>query len=140
MDYDFVKLDRDLDKVKSQLFLGNNAAFLAPIMCSLEFSWNEEIETCDTDGINIRWNPKDFLGCTFEGRVSALLHEIGHVYRLHPLRAGNRCPDVWNIACDIIINRDLRKMGYKIDDNHWAVPGLADHYEIPFDLEEQIYD
>jgi predicted metal-dependent peptidase len=140
MDYDYQKLDRDLDKVKSQLFLGNSAAFLAPIMCSLEFSWNHEIETCDTDGLNIRWNPKDFLSCTFEGRVSSLLHEIGHVYRLHPLRCGNRCPDIWNIACDIVINRDLRKMGYKLDNGAWAIPGISDMYNIPFDLEEQIYD
>lgn len=135
--YDYTKLDRELDRVKSQLFMGNNAGFLGPLMCSLDFIWTDTTETCETDGVQIRWNPEDFLGCTFAGRVSSLLHELGHVYRLHMLRQGNRCPDVWNIACDICINRDLIKMGYKLE---WAQEGIGIHPEIPFELEEEIYD
>jgi predicted metal-dependent peptidase len=134
---DYTKLDRELDRVKSHLFMGNNAGFLGPLMCSLNFVWTDKIETCETDGVEIRWNPTDFLGCTFAGRVSSLLHELAHVYRLHMARQGNRCPDVWNIACDICINRDLLQMGYKLE---WAQQGVGPHPEIPFTLEEEIYD
>lgn len=137
-EYDYQKLDRELDRTKSKVFLGNNAAFLGPLMCSLQFVWSTETETSDTDGTQIRWNPADFLGCTPEGRVSTLLHELAHVYRLHMVRRGNRCPDVWNIACDIAINRDLIEMGYGIDG--WAKPGIGPQKHIPFELEEDIYD
>jgi predicted metal-dependent peptidase len=135
--YDYAELDKLLDKTKSQVFLGNNAAFLGPMMCATEFEWNTSIETADTDGKRIRWNPADFLGCTILGRISSLLHELAHIYRLHALRRGDRCPDVWNIACDIAINRDLLKFGYKLE---WPVAGIGAHPEIPFELEEQIYD
>lgn len=136
-EYDYAMLDRELDKTKSRVFLGNNAAFLGPLMCATEFEWNTSIETCDTDGKRIRWNPADFLGCTRDGRISSLLHELGHIYRLHQLRRGDRCPDIWNIACDICINRDLLKFGYKLE---WPHEGIGAHPEIPFELEEQIYD
>jgi predicted metal-dependent peptidase len=136
LDYDL--LDRQLDKTKAKVFLGNNAAFLGPLLCSLDFVWSEEIPTADTDGTRIRWNPRDFLGCTLEGRVSSLLHELGHVYRMHPLRRGDRCPDIWNIACDIAINRDLIQMGYSIEG--WANPGIGPRPDIPFELEEEIYE
>lgn len=136
-EHDYAKLDRELDRVKSHLFMGNNAGFLGPLMCSLDFVWTDKIDTCETDGVQLRWNPEDFLGCTFAGRVSSLLHELAHVYRLHMVRVGNRCPDVWNIACDICINRDLIDMGYKLE---WAQEGIGTHPEIPFTLEEEIYD
>lgn len=135
--YDYRELDKMLDKTKSQVFLGNSAAFLGPMMCATEFEWNTNIETADTDGKRIRWNPEDFLGCTPAGRVSSLLHELGHIYRLHGIRRGDRCPDIWNKACDIAINRDLLKFGYKLE---WWKEGIGPHPEIPFELEEQIYD
>lgn len=136
-EYDYRELDRQLDRVKSVLFQTKNAGFLGPLMCSINFEWCTTIETCDTDGSKIRWNPADFLGCTFDGRVSSLLHELGHIYRLHMLRRGDRCPDVWNQACDIVINRDLLDMGFKLE---WAMPGIGPNKQIPFDLEEHIYD
>lgn len=136
-DYDYLVLDRMLDQVKSELFQSKNAGFLGPLMCALNFVWDSTIETCDTDGSQIRWNPKDFLGCTFDGRVSSLLHELGHVYRLHNLRREERDLEEWNIACDIVINRDLINMGFKLE---WASPGIGSHPEIPHELEEHIYD
>ncbi len=136
-EYDYAMLDHLFDKTKSKVFMGNNAAFLGPLMCATTFEWCTTIETCDTDGKTIRWNPADFLACTADGRVSSLLHEMGHIYRLHQLRRGDRCPDVWNIACDIAINRDLLKFGYKLE---WPQDGIGAHPEIPFELEEQIYD
>jgi predicted metal-dependent peptidase len=137
-EFDYEMLNRELDRTKSKVFLGSNAAFLGPLMCSLEFVWTTAIDTAATDGTKIEWNPHDFLGCTPEGRVSSLLHELAHVYRLHPVRRGDRCPDIWNLACDIVINRDLIKLGYGIDG--WHKAGIGPHPEIPFELEEDIYD
>jgi predicted metal-dependent peptidase len=134
---DYHKLDLELDRTKAQVFMNSSAAFLGPLLCSLDFSWSEAQPTAWTDYKTIFWNPRDFLGCTPAGRVSSLLHELGHVYRLHGLRRGDRCPDVWNFACDIAINRDLLQMGYKLE---WANPGIGPRPDIPFELEEEIYD
>lgn len=144
MSYDYAQMDRDLDRAKAKLFLSNNAAFLGPLMCSLDFHWSTSIEqtsgTAATDGIRLWWHPDDFLACTTEGRVSTIMHELKHVYRMHNIRRNTRCPDVWNMACDIAINRELRQESYLIDDPHWPGGAIQDHREIPHDLEEEIYD
>lgn len=137
-DYDYVALQRMLDKAKSRLFIGSDAAFLAPLMCSLEFKWTSSIETSATDGITLWWNPKDFLGCTEKGRVSTIKHELGHVMRLHNVRRGDRCNDKWNEACDIAINRELIAEGYGIDG--WCYAGIGPTPQCPHEVEEDIYD
>lgn len=128
--------NRLLDKVKADIFQGNNAAFLGPLMASLDFVWTDQVETCATDYVRILWNPADFDKLPHPERVSSIIHELGHNYRLHGLRALDREHQTWNEACDIVINRDLRKSG-------WIAPPpnfLPDRWDIPFELEEQIYD
>lgn len=135
--YDMKLLERQLDQAKSELFLGPNAGFLGPLMCSLAYQWQPGLGTAATDGVTIFWDPADFVGCTHAGRVSTLAHELGHVYRMHAARKGLKCNDIWNVACDICINRDLLENKYKLE---WASPGIGPHPEIPFEMEEQIYD
>jgi predicted metal-dependent peptidase len=137
-EFDYFELNRLLDKAKSKLFLDDSAAFLAPLLCSLEYKWTESIPTCATDGLTLWWNPKDFLGCNPKGRVSSLKHELGHVMRLHTVRRGDRCPDKWNEACDIAINRELIAEGFGIDG--WASPGIGPTPQCPAEVEENIYD
>lgn len=135
--FDFDELNRELDRVKSRVFLGRNAAFLGSLMCSLDFVWSTEIPTAGTDGEKFYWNPNDFLNISPEERKATVEHELWHVARLHIVRRGNRCPDVWNIACDVRINRDLRIEGYKnLNPPLW----IPDMKEIPHEVEEDIYD
>jgi predicted metal-dependent peptidase len=136
--FNFPEMNRLLDRAKSKLFMDSNSAFLAPLLCSMEFRWTESVETCATDGLHIWWNPKDFMGCTEKGRVSSLKHELGHVMRLHNVRRGDRCPDKWNEAGDIAINRELITEGYGIDG--WAKPGIGPTPQCPHEVEEDIYD
>lgn len=49
-DFDYDKLDRELDKVKSRIFIGKQSAFFAPLMSSMAFMWSTGIETACTDG------------------------------------------------------------------------------------------
>lgn len=135
--YDFQTLNRDLDRVKSKVFLGSSAAFLGSLMCSLDFVWSAEIETAGTDGEKFYWAPNDFLRLPLEERIATVLHELWHVARLHIPRRGNRDPHKWNYACDIRINRDLRK------EKGWVLPiplWVQNHPECPHELEEDIYD
>jgi predicted metal-dependent peptidase len=134
-EYDYPTLNRDLDRAKSAVFMGKDAAFFGSLMCTLDFVWSRQIETAGTNGSYFWWNPDDFLRCDVEERKSTIMHELWHVARLHPMRRGNRCPDIWNHACDIKINRDLRQQGYFLG------PDWIDEPDFDLiELEEEIYD
>lgn len=130
---------RELDRVRARIFIGANSAFLGPLMASLEpIIWTKAIDTSATDYVHIYWNPDDFDRLTVDERVASLLHELGHVYRLHALRKGDRDPEDWNAACDIPINNDLIVSGHTcVVNNKWfitKIPGVT------ATLEEEIYE
>jgi predicted metal-dependent peptidase len=135
---DLHQLTRELDRTKSAVFLGSNAAFLGSLMCSLTFSWTRDIETAATNGIDLYWNPDWFKALPQKTRESVLLHELWHVARLHMVRLGTRDPKTWNIACDARINNDLENEGYTFG-------GTKPYLNHDYDLngiapEEDIYD
>lgn len=133
-----LELNKMLDLVKTNVFLGSNAAFLGSILCSVEFKWDlEKPDIVWTDGINMGWGPKDFLRCSPKERTSTLLHELWHVALMHGIRQGNRDPKVWNIACDYRINNNLRADKYEVP-NNWVVDPKLDRNGIL--SEEEIYD
>jgi predicted metal-dependent peptidase len=130
-------LDKMLDKVKAELFLGTNAAFLGSIMCSVEFLWDETFPTAWTDYLRIGWNPHWFLSTSHEKRKGLLLHELWHIARLHQLRRGTRDPKMWNIGCDYRINNDLITSRQPIPDGGCVAPQIDDNGILS---EEEIYD
>ena len=109
---DYQVLDKEMDRVKTKVFLGSNAAFLGPLMCSVNFLWTEDIKTGQTNGISLYWNPHWFLKLPFDTRITVLLHELWHIALLHMIRRGSRDPKIWNYACDININNMLKAQGY----------------------------
>ncbi|MER9436733.1 VWA-like domain-containing protein [Mesorhizobium sp. M0618] len=109
---DYQMLDREFDRTKTKVFLGKSAAFLGSIMCSMNFSWVNDIETACTDGINLWWNPHFFLALPPETRITILVHELKHPAHLDMLRRGMREPKLWNYAADIRINNELIREGY----------------------------
>lgn len=130
-----VDLTRELDRVKADVFSGKSAAFLGSLMCKLPQSWNENIQTAQTDGQSIQWNPEWFLKLPRPTRGTVLVHEIWHVARMHGPRMGNRDPEIWNYACDILINNTLDYAGYSFEGTE---PWLDHQYDGM--VEEQIYD
>jgi len=109
---DYVLLDREMDRTKTKTFLSKNAAFLGPLMCSMNFSWVEDIETACTNGVTLWWNPHFFLSMEPKVRTTILLHELWHPGFLHIIRRGDRDPKVWNYAADIVINNMLLHEGH----------------------------
>lgn len=105
--YDAAKLDRELDKAKAQVFMGDDAVFFGSLMCSLNFHWSRSRATAATNGIDLWWNPDFFAAMVPAARVTVLKHELWHVARMHGLRCGGRMQKEWNWACDIRINNDL---------------------------------
>ena len=136
---DLNKITRELDKTKSNVFLGSNAAFLGSIMCSLNFIWSRDVPTAATDSVSLWWNPDFFMSLEPETRCTVLLHELWHAARLHMVRLESRDPKIWNYACDIRINNDLEneKHSFKGVENCWK-----DHSydKSAIAAEEDIYD
>lgn len=128
-------LDKELDRVKSQVFLDKNAAMLGCILCSLEFSWDRSIPTVATNGKYLKWNPDWFMSLPQETRGTVLVHELWHVARLHSLRRDTRSPKQWNWACDIVINNGLQDDKYTFTGTK---PWINQDYSGK--SEEEIYD
>ena len=105
-------LQKELDRTKVSVFLGKNSAFFGSLACSMEFRWDESISTAETNGKYIRWNPQWFQSLSKDERIFVYLHELWHAARLHPMRFGNKDPELWRIACDYKINGDLVDLGY----------------------------
>lgn len=139
-DLDEQLLNKELDKTKSRVFMAKgNAAFLAPLMCSMDFRWMPEIKTACTDGTFVGWNPEFFMNLIPETRETVLMHELWHPALLHMVRRGDRDPKVWNWACDIRINNDLKAAGYSFKGIEWCwmKPEMDDNGRM---AEEDIYD
>lgn len=113
--FDISKLNRELDRVKSKVFLGKNAAFLATLMCSMEFVWSDHVQTAATNGLTLWWNPEFFMSLDPKVRETVLVHELWHPAFLHMLRRGSRNPKIWNYAADIVINNQLDSEGYSFE-------------------------
>jgi predicted metal-dependent peptidase len=113
--YDIAVLDKALDRVKGNVFLSSSAAFLGPLMCSLEFIWEPKVKTAGTDGLRIFWAPKFFMGLPEKVRETVLVHELWHVAYMHMVRTGDRDKKIFNYACDIAINNDLEDQGYSFE-------------------------
>lgn len=109
-------IDSLLDNVKFGIFSREGSMLMGSLMCSIDFVWDTTGKTAWTDGAKIGWNPDWFESITHNSRITVLAHELGHIYRLHPVRRGSRDPSIWNQACDYRINNDLFKDGYSFSD------------------------
>lgn len=115
LEYDLELLSRELDKLKTHVFLHTHAAFLGSLMSYLTFHWEPGIETAAVDGNNFYWNPAWFNWLKPEVRKTVLMHELWHCGFLHIPRTGNRDPRIWNYACDIAINNMLEREKYSFE-------------------------
>ena len=77
---------------------------------SFKLNWFAD-PTCDTawvDGVNVGFNPEFIMGCTKGQRKFVAAHEVGHPMLGHHLRRGDRDPELWNQACDYVLNWMLK--------------------------------
>lgn len=140
MNFDEQTLDKELDKTKSKVFMNKGtAAFLGPVLCSLDFVWDEKVPTAETDGRKVWWNPDFFMSLTAETRATVLVHELWHPALLHGIRRAGRDPEIWNQACDYRINNDLLVSGFSFKGIEWCCldPSIDDNGRL---AEEEIYD
>lgn len=68
--------------------------------------------TAFTDGRDIYYNPSLLASLPLCQRDAVLLHMVLHAAFLHIERRGNRDPDRWNLAADIVVNGILARESY----------------------------
>ena len=84
--------------------------FFGALALFSEHHLDETIPTACTNGKWIRFNPK--FTCSISAREldGVMVHEILHAALRHSSRRGQRDPEQWNIAADIVINGMVREI------------------------------
>ena len=108
-------IDTLFQKTKGQLFFHKGAGFLGRILAQVKFSWTDQLDTAGICPEELHWNPEFFLSLAPSHRVTVLAHELWHNAMMHSIRLGNRCPEIWNIAADHVINLLLQEHGYDMN-------------------------
>ena len=94
--------------MKSRLRLLCTNGFYGLLLMHMVLTIDEECETAATDGIRIYFGP-DFLENLTDPQIDiVMMHEILHVVLQHCLREDNRDHEEFNIACDIVINSNIK--------------------------------
>ena len=106
---------RLFDKTKGYLFYQKGAGFLGRLLASVDFCWTRDMQTAAISTTRLYWNPDFFMQLDKDTRVTVLAHELWHNGLAHTTRLGDRCPDLWNIAGDHVINLLLKKHGFYMD-------------------------
>lgn len=83
------------------------------------------IQTQATDGRTMWINPEFFSSIPLDQQVAELVHELYHKVLLHCTRIGHRDPQIWNIACDYVINADMKAQGFTIPSDWLLEPKYA---------------
>jgi predicted metal-dependent peptidase len=115
----------------SELFAKARAALLvgAPFwgVLSLRLAPIEDpsVETMETNGISIRFNPDFVAGLSRGALRTVIAHETMHCAALHHTRRGDRDLRRWNIACDHAINPLLAAAGFELPDGALLDPVYA---------------
>jgi predicted metal-dependent peptidase len=119
----------------SLLRLRMKSPFFGILAMFARFISTTTIPSAATDGRDIFINPEFLKSLPSKEQDGVLLHEILHAALLHPLRLGEREPQLWNIAADIVVNgMILRQSGFELPPG-----GLRDEKLEHFSVEE-IYE
>lgn len=91
----------------SRMRLLNTHGFYGLLLMHMQFGLDESLETAATDGIRIVFNP-GFLESLSENELDfVMMHEVLHVVLHHCRREDQRDHDLFNIACDIVVNSNI---------------------------------
>ena len=81
--------------------------FYGILLMNMQFALDDSLETVATDGQRIWFSPR-FLENLDDRELEFILkHEVLHVVLQHCFRNGDRDPDRFNAACDIVVNSNI---------------------------------
>lgn len=104
------------DVSELNLKLLKRAPFIATIALHAEVLIREhpDVDVAATDGKRIYLSPARFLPRPLADKLFIYAHEVLHCALSHVERRGNRNPEVWNIAADIVVNGMLLESGFEM--------------------------
>lgn len=97
-------------KARSQLLL--DQPFFGMLALKLKFVVNDTISTAQTDGTRLEFSQKFVNKLSMPESKGLIAHEIMHLALNHHTRRQGRDHELWNIAGDLAINRDLIECGF----------------------------
>ena len=117
-----VAVERRMKAAKTKLLI--NDPFYGSLILGMPLIWTEVLPTMATDGKHLFANPTfvEELDST-TALCGNLVHEGSHKVVFHHLRRGNRNPDGYNIAGDVVINWLIENQ------SKWQLPESALRYD-----------
>ena len=91
----------------SRLRILQKYGFYGILLMHAKFGLDLECNTAYTDGSKICFNPVFMDLLSDEELDFIMMHEIMHIVLRHCYRDGDRDPDKFNIACDIVVNSNI---------------------------------
>ena len=107
-----ITIEKALSKAKIGMMMLPDTVFFSTLCTSLEVVITNQVPTAGTDGRKLYINKDFFFGLTEAERIFLLAHETLHIAYLHPIRKGSRDHDLFNIACDYVINYELKQRNF----------------------------
>jgi len=101
-----------ITKARARLLV--RAPFLGSIALGLEWVCASDIGTMATDGRRVWFNAPWCEEHGIEKTMGVIAHEVFHIVNKHHLRRGDRSPDLWNIAADLLVNRLLEEDNFTL--------------------------
>ena len=109
--------------------------FFGTLALFAELRVSEEVETAQTDGKTLWFNPLFVDNLSSVQLCGLVVHELLHAALQHVVRRREREATIWNIAADIVVNGMIRS------DTHYELPeGGVEDRELAHLSVEEIYE
>lgn len=90
--------------------------FFSTLALFAQFKASYAIDTVATDGKTVFYHPEYLIFLPKAQQDGLILHEILHMALLHTIHRHDRECQLWNIACDIVVN------GLIAEDKNYELP------------------
>jgi len=118
--------------IKAKVRLQKDNPFFAYLVMNLRFS---EDETIGTIGVNFKgdckYNAKFIESLSDESLKGVLAHEVLHLALQHLQRQNNRNQEVFNIACDLVINNILINSQFTLPNESGGLIPYNNKFQFP---------
>lgn len=122
--------------------LGWKFVFFLPSIARVEFRVTHSVPTASVDVKGFIYMNPEFAAKLLDTELQFVVaHELMHLLMLHHERRGDRNSFLWNIACDLIINRTLKNLADKVGSTLFKMPAeviIADEDQAELTA-EQLY-
>lgn len=101
---------------KSRIALLRDQPWFGSLAMKLEVIVDDAVGTACTDGTYLKFSGEYVEKLSDKQLIGLIAHEVMHCAMLHPFRMEARDHELWNIACDFVINGELIKAGFTLPD------------------------